>query len=43
MCTSEPLFFQKVWSGCGVGGVNNGETNSSLGDEGKHNYVQFSS
>lgn len=48
MCV--PVFFQLVWSGRVVqggvawgGGGYKGETNSSLGDEGKHNYVQFSS
>lgn len=32
----------EVWDGVRWGGYK-GETNSSLGDEGKHNYVQFSS
>lgn len=44
VCVGAPVFFQLVWES-GVGGWRGykGETNSSLGDEGKHNYVQFSS
>lgn len=40
-CVHERIFSVSLaWAG-GVG--YKGETNSSLGDDGKHNYVQFSS
>lgn len=41
-----PVFFQQVWLVWVLwrgGGEVKVETNSSLGDEGSHNYVQFSS
>lgn len=46
MCISVCLcFFQQVWLVWVLwrGGEVKVETNSSLGDEGSHNYVQFSS
>ncbi len=43
VCISAPVLLQLGWSRRVEWGVYKVETNSSLGDEEKHNYVQFSS